>query len=93
METHPGGRKRDLGWQVAGHERTKRAYTPPMSVATLRTVDQFLELPQVREDDYRRYELWQGELVEMGEAESCCGFGGMFAVKFPQISTAMAEVK
>ena len=33
------------------------------------------------------------ELVEMGEAESCCGFGGMFAVKFPQISTAMAEVK
>ncbi|MEA3208795.1 MAG: L-lactate dehydrogenase complex protein LldE [Chthoniobacter sp.] len=33
------------------------------------------------------------ELVEMGEAEACCGFGGMFAVKFPQISTAMAEVK
>jgi L-lactate dehydrogenase complex protein LldE len=33
------------------------------------------------------------ELFEMGEAESCCGFGGMFAVKFPQISTAMAEVK
>lgn len=33
------------------------------------------------------------ELVEMGDTESCCGFGGMFAVKFPQISTAMAEVK
>src|SRR5260221_13263254 len=33
------------------------------------------------------------KLVEMGEAESCCGFGGMFAVKYPQISTAMAEVK
>lgn len=33
------------------------------------------------------------ELVEMGEAETCCGFGGMFAVKFPEISTAMAEVK
>jgi len=33
------------------------------------------------------------ELVEMGEAETCCGFGGTFAVKFPQISTAMAEVK
>jgi Uma2 family endonuclease len=38
-----------------------------MSVKTLLTVDQFLELPQVRDDDYRRYELWQGELVEMGE--------------------------
>ena len=33
------------------------------------------------------------ELVEMSEGESCCGFGGMFAVKYPQISTAMAEVK
>ncbi|MGI8603760.1 MAG: (Fe-S)-binding protein [Verrucomicrobiales bacterium] len=33
------------------------------------------------------------ELVEMKEAETCCGFGGTFAIKFPQISTAMAEVK
>lgn len=33
------------------------------------------------------------ELVEMSEAETCCGFGGTFAVKYPQISTAMAEVK
>ena len=33
------------------------------------------------------------ELVEMSDQESCCGFGGTFAVKFPQISTAMAEVK
>jgi L-lactate dehydrogenase complex protein LldE len=33
------------------------------------------------------------ELVEMGEGEACCGFGGMFAVKYPEISTAMAEVK
>ena len=33
------------------------------------------------------------ELVEMTEAETCCGFGGAFAVKFPMISTAMGEVK
>ncbi len=33
------------------------------------------------------------ELVEMDEAETCCGFGGTFAVKFPQISIAMAQVK
>jgi L-lactate dehydrogenase complex protein LldE len=33
------------------------------------------------------------ELVEASEGESCCGFGGTFAVKYPQISTAMAEVK
>jgi L-lactate dehydrogenase complex protein LldE len=33
------------------------------------------------------------ELIEMTEAETCCGFGGTFATKFPMISTAMAEVK
>lgn len=33
------------------------------------------------------------ELVEMKEAETCCGFGGTFAVKFPMISTAMGGVK
>ena len=33
------------------------------------------------------------ELVEMAEAETCCGFGGTFAAKFPMISTAMGEVK
>lgn len=32
-------------------------------------------------------------IVEMEEAQSCCGFGGTFAVKFPQISTAMTQVK
>jgi len=33
------------------------------------------------------------ELVEMTEAETCCGFGGTFSVKFPAISTAMDDVK
>lgn len=33
------------------------------------------------------------ELVEMAEAETCCGFGGTFSAKFPAISTAMGEVK
>jgi len=33
------------------------------------------------------------ELVEMNETETCCGFGGMFSVKFPMISTAMGEGK
>jgi len=33
------------------------------------------------------------EMVEMREARSCCGFGGTFAVKFPKISTSMAQVK
>jgi len=33
------------------------------------------------------------QLIEMPEAETCCGFGGTFAAKFPMISTAMGEVK
>jgi L-lactate dehydrogenase complex protein LldE len=33
------------------------------------------------------------ELVEMGEAQTCCGFGGAFSAKFADISTAMGEVK
>ncbi|MGA3302089.1 MAG: (Fe-S)-binding protein [Methylovirgula sp.] len=33
------------------------------------------------------------ELVEMEESETCCGFGGTFAVKFGEISAAIAERK
>jgi len=33
------------------------------------------------------------QLIEMTDAETCCGFGGTFATKFPMISTAMGEVK
>jgi hypothetical protein len=29
----------------------------------------------------------------MTEVETCCGFGGTFAAKFPMISTAMGDVK
>lgn len=33
------------------------------------------------------------ELVELEDVETCCGFGGTFAVKFEPISVAMAEQK
>ena len=33
------------------------------------------------------------ELVEMNEVETCCGFGGTFAVKFEPISVGMADQK
>lgn len=33
------------------------------------------------------------ELVEMENVETCCGFGGTFAVKFEAISAAMADQK
>jgi L-lactate dehydrogenase complex protein LldE len=33
------------------------------------------------------------ELVELADAQSCCGFGGLFSVKFPDISNAIAARK
>ncbi|MGE0626507.1 MAG: (Fe-S)-binding protein [Hyphomicrobiaceae bacterium] len=33
------------------------------------------------------------ELVEMADCEVCCGFGGTFAVSYPDISNAMVEKK
>lgn len=33
------------------------------------------------------------ELIEMADTETCCGFGGTFAVKFDSISVAMADQK
>ncbi len=33
------------------------------------------------------------ELVEMNDVETCCGFGGTFAVKFDAISAGMADQK
>lgn len=32
-------------------------------------------------------------LVEMDESDRCCGFGGTFSVKYPEISTAMVDDK
>ena len=33
------------------------------------------------------------EFIEMRDPDRCCGFGGTFAVKYPEISTAMVDVK
>ncbi len=33
------------------------------------------------------------QLIEMAYADRCCGFGGTFAVKYPDISTAILEEK
>jgi len=33
------------------------------------------------------------KLIEMENSEDCCGFGGTFSVKFPEISSDMARYK
>ena len=33
------------------------------------------------------------QLVEMADSDVCCGFGGVFSVKYPEVSTALADAK
>jgi L-lactate dehydrogenase complex protein LldE len=48
----------------------------------------------VKEAPRRLLQNVQGlELVEMEESETCCGFGGTFAIKFGAISVGMAQTK
>jgi L-lactate dehydrogenase complex protein LldE len=48
----------------------------------------------VREAPRRLLRSVQGlSLVELGDAETCCGFGGAFSVKSPDISTAILDAK
>ena len=48
----------------------------------------------IRDEPRRLMQAIEGaELVEMPGAESCCGFGGTFSVKYPEISVAMLDRK
>jgi L-lactate dehydrogenase complex protein LldE len=48
----------------------------------------------VRDQPRRLLASVQGlELVEMQGTEECCGFGGTFCLKYPDISTRMVDVK
>ena len=53
-----------------------------------------LRLLRVGDRPYRLLREVRGlELVELPDAQSCCGFGGTFAVKNPDVSTAMLADK
>lgn len=48
----------------------------------------------IREEPRRLLRRVHGvELVEMEESETCCGFGGTFSIKFPEISSAILQDK
>jgi L-lactate dehydrogenase complex protein LldE len=48
----------------------------------------------IKEEPRQLLKQVQGlELLEMNDTETCCGFGGTFAVKFESISMAMGEQK
>jgi L-lactate dehydrogenase complex protein LldE len=68
-----------------GHFPAKVAYHD--SCHTLREL-------HIKEQPRRLLQSIEGlELIEMENAETCCGFGGTFSVKFPEISTAMVANK
>ena len=49
---------------------------------------------KIREEPRRLLSRVKGlDLVEMIDTDTCCGFGGSFAVKFESISVAMADQK
>ena len=49
---------------------------------------------QIREEPRKLLQHVKGlELIEMYDVETCCGFGGTFAVKFEPISIAMGDQK
>ncbi len=49
---------------------------------------------KIREEPRRLLAKVHGlELVELNDSDTCCGFGGTFAVKFESISSAMAQQK
>ena len=40
------------------------------------------------------WRIWAtAELTELNECEVCCGFGGLFSVKMPELSNAMLQNK
>jgi L-lactate dehydrogenase complex protein LldE len=48
----------------------------------------------VRTEPRRLLEKVRGlELVELERAEACCGFGGLFSIKYPHISGGILEEK
>jgi L-lactate dehydrogenase complex protein LldE len=54
------------------------------------------QLRMVRNDDQARAllaEIEGAQLKPLADAESCCGFGGLFSARMPQLANAMAERK
>ena len=48
----------------------------------------------IKEQPRRLLQSIEGlELKELKDAGACCGFGGAFSVKYPEISSAIAEQK
>jgi L-lactate dehydrogenase complex protein LldE len=75
-----------LGWEGSGARFPHRvAYHPSChGLRALGVAEQPLRLLRG---------VWGLDLCPLRNAEECCGFGGMFAVKYAALSSAMLEAK
>jgi L-lactate dehydrogenase complex protein LldE len=77
--------------EVLGVTDTNAAFS---GVVTVHDSCHALRLLGIREQPRRLLAGVRGlTLREMDESDRCCGFGGAFSVKYPDISAAMAEYK
>ena len=77
--------------KVLGVEEVGAGYT---GAVTYHPSCHLVREAEVREEPIKLLNRVQGlELRELSQAETCCGFGGTFAVKFPHISEAMLDDK
>lgn len=76
--------------EQAGWEPPKLAHAPRVTYHDSCHANRFLRLgPQAR----HLLTTAGCELVEMTESDRCCGFGGVFSVKMPEVSNAMTQEK
>ena len=47
----------------------------------------------VRDEPRQLLERAGGQISEMSESDRCCGFGGLFSVRMPEVSNAMTGEK
>lgn len=66
----------------------------PHKVALHRSCASLREYPGIRDSAARVLQRISGlEVCEIARADECCGFGGTFTTKFPEISASMAADK
>ena len=77
-------------WQPS---QTEKSNTTGSSKVTYHDACAGLRQMGVKEQPRTLLQRADIDIVEMSEAETCCGFGGAFCVKYPDVSNAILEKK
>lgn len=81
-------------WELTQFLHQVMKYTPPtdQNPADTAYLDSCSGLRELGISDAPRA-LLKGRVLESGDSEVCCGFGGTFCVKYTDVSTAIADKK